>query len=201
MLFAAQAIVRTRRTRCHPGGALMRIASTRFLSIPAALAAVALAAPVAAETVHARLIGFEEVPAVSSPGSGEFKAKIDRKAGSIFYELSYSGLQGNITQAHIHFGQHGVNGGISVWLCGTAALPGPPGTPACAGTTDGTVNGTLTAANVIGPGGQLIAAGELDELLDAIRAGVAYVNVHTTAVGAGEIRGQLGGKGHAGGKH
>ncbi|MFN3565295.1 MAG: CHRD domain-containing protein, partial [Burkholderiaceae bacterium] len=59
----------------------------------------------------------------------------------------------------------------------------------------GSVSGVLTASSVVGPGGQLIAAGELAELIAAIRAGVTYVNVHSTAasggVPAGEIRGQI----------
>lgn len=175
--------------------------AARFLAVPAALAALAFAAGAVAQTVHTRLSGYEEVPAASSPGRGEFKAKIDRKAGTIFYELSYRGLQGNVTMAHIHLGQHGVNGGISVWLCGTATNPGPAGTPVCPAGTEGEINGTLMAANVVGPAAQLIAAGEFDELVDAILAGVTYVNVHTTALPSGEIRGQLGGKGRAGGHH
>jgi hypothetical protein len=44
---------------------------------------------------------------------------------------------------------------------------------------------------VIGPVPQGITPGEFDELLEAIRAGVAYVNVHTSTFPAGEIRGQL----------
>jgi hypothetical protein len=51
--------------------------------------------------------------------------------------------------------------------------------------------GTLTAANVVGPAGQLVAAGEFAELVRAIKSGVTYANVHTTAVTAGEIRGQI----------
>ncbi len=174
----------------------------RWVLVPLVVAVTAVTAPLAAaQTVHARLHGYQEVPAISSPGRGEFRASIDRRAGTIHYELSYSGLQGNVTQAHIHLGQHGVNGGISVWLCGTAALPGPAGTPSCAGTTDGGASGMLMAANVIGPGGQLLAAGEFDELVDAILAGVTYANVHTTAAAGGEIRGQIGGRGGAGGQH
>lgn len=93
-----------------------------------------------------------------------------------------------MTQAHIHFGQFAVNGGISVFLCSNLTDP-PPGTPACP--NSGTVSGTLTAASVIGPAGQGIAAGEFEELVEAIDAGIAYVNVHTTMFPTGEIRGQL----------
>ena len=44
---------------------------------------------------------------------------------------------------------------------------------------------------MIGPAAQLVAAGELAELVRAIKAGVTYANVHTTAVASGEIRGQI----------
>jgi hypothetical protein len=50
---------------------------------------------------------------------------------------------------------------------------------------------------VIGPAGQGIAAAEYEELLAAIRAGTAYVNVHSSTYGLGEIRGQIEG-GHEG---
>jgi hypothetical protein len=51
------------------------------------------------------------------------------------------------------------------------------------------VTGVITAANVIGPSGQGISAGEFDELIAAIRSGSAYANVHTVNRGGGEIRG------------
>jgi CHRD domain len=51
---------------------------------------------------------------------------------------------------------------------------------------------TITADDVIGPAGQGIAAGEFAELVDAIRSGVTYANVHTLPqFGGGEIRGQI----------
>jgi hypothetical protein len=53
------------------------------------------------------------------------------------------------------------------------------------------VTGTLVPADVVGPAGQGIAAGEFGELVDAMRAGVTYVNVHSTLHTAGEIRAQL----------
>lgn len=139
-------------------------------------------------TVRARLQGFKEVPAVSSPARGSFTAALDRDASIISYELTYSGLQGTAQQSHIHFGQTHVNGGISVFLCSNLGN-GPAGTQACP--PEGTIKGAIRASDVIGPGGQGIGAGEFAELLTAINAGVAYVNVHTTTFPAGEIRGQL----------
>jgi hypothetical protein len=79
-------------------------------------------------------------------------------------------------------------GGVSVFLC-TNLGNGPMGTQACP--ANGTVTGTITAADVIGPVGQGITAGEFAELLKAIRAGFVYANVHSALFGGGEIRGQL----------
>lgn len=173
-----------------------------YLSKPAAALAVAalsaaLAAPVARANdgnqrnhVETRLKSYQEVPAVSSAASGRFKASIDNASNSISYELSFSGLEGDVRMSHIHFGQHGVNGGIMMWLCQTAANPSPvASTPVCP--QSGTVNGTLTAADVVGPTTQGVAVTEFAEAVRAIRAGVAYVNVHSSKFPGGEIRGQL----------
>jgi CHRD domain len=140
--------------------------------------------------IETRLKGFAEVPAVSSAASGRFKASIDNASQNLTYELSYSGLEGDVRQAHIHFGQRSVNGGIMVWLCQTTANPSPvASTPACP--QSGTVSGVITAADVVGPAGQGIAATEFAEVLAAIRAGAAYANVHSSKFLGGEIRGQL----------
>jgi hypothetical protein len=124
---------------------------------------------------------------VSSVATGEFEASIEND--ELSYSLTYSGLEGTVSQAHIHFGQRSVNGGISAWLCqGTAA--GPAGTPTCP-TPGGTVTGVIDATDVIGPTGQGIAPGEFGELVAAIRAGRAYANVHSSKFPTGEIRGQI----------
>ena len=160
--------------------------------LPVAVAAVLCCVPATAgaETVQTRLRGYEEVPSISSAAEGRFRARIDTAAGRIAYQLSYDDLQGEVRQAHIHFGQRGVNGGVSVFLCQTADAPDPTGlAPICP--ASGSVAGLLRADNVVGPGNQGLSAGEFAELVAAIRAGVAYVNVHTTAFPAGEIRGQL----------
>ena len=174
------------------------------LLIPAALL-LAFAAPAAFgdEKIKAKLTGYEEVPSVSTPASGEFEAKISRDEGLIEYELSYDGLVGTVQQSHIHFAQKAVNGSIVVWLCQTTTTPAPATvaslTPFCP--QSGTVTGTIRAANVLtaGTASQQIVAGELAEVIAAIRAHRAYVNVHTTPLNpGGEIRGQIGGHGHGG---
>ena len=170
----------------------MRLLSSTFVACCVLLSLPAVADDDRNRThrVSTRLQSYQEVPAVSSTASGSFRATIDDKAGTIGYKLSYTGLTGDVRQAHIHFGQHSVNGGISVFLCQTAANADPTGlAPQCP--QSGSVEGLLQAANTIGPGGQGIAAGEFAELIKAIRAGVAYVNVHTSVFAGGEIRGQF----------
>jgi hypothetical protein len=134
------------------------------------------------------LTGYQEAtPAgVSSTGTGSFSATIDDDAQTITFELRYSALSAPAAQAHIHFGNRFTSGGVSAFLCG-------PGHQACpAGTTsEAVVTGTITPADVIGPASQGIAPGEFDELVQAMRAGVTYANVHSGPFPAGEIRGQI----------
>jgi hypothetical protein len=142
--------------------------------------------------LKADLRGFNEVLTVSTPARGSFHAVLSEDESEISYTLQYSPLQGTVAQAHIHFGDHHMNGGISVWLCGTTALPGPSGTPTCGVPGDGPeATGTLKAAQVIGPAGQGIAPGEFAELVRAIKSGVTYVNVHSSLFPGGEIRGEI----------
>jgi len=139
--------------------------------------------------VFERLSGYQEDPlAFSTPGSATFVATINDRDQSISYRLSYKDLPTNVVQAHIHLGGKAQSGGVSVFLCGGGPVTAPA--PACP-PGNATVTGTLTAANVIGPAAQGIAAGEFAELVQAIRAGTTYVNVHTTERPGGEIRAQI----------
>lgn len=140
-----------------------------------------------AANLHASLTGFQETPPNLTDATGTFTATV--QGTSLTYRLTYSGLSAPVIAAHIHFGQTGVAGGISIFLCGTAASPGPAGTPTCP--QAGTVSRTVTAADVIGPTGQGVAAGDFAGVLRFIQAGEAYANVHTTAHPGGEIRGQI----------
>ena len=162
------------------------------LAIGVAVVGVAAttAAAVAGDRAKLRtsLSGYEEVPAVSTTGGGEFRAAIDRHADRIQYQITYRRTEGTVTQSHIHFGQEAVNGGISVFLCSNLGN-GPAGTQPCP--PSGTVSGIIEPEDVIGPAGQGIAPGEFDELVRALRAGATYANVHSTTWPAGEIRGQI----------
>ena len=174
----------------------MRALCIATLAIAAALAAMPGFGDMAQadgrkRVLKADLEGFEEPPAVSSTGSGEFRAQISRDGTAFEYVLRYQDLEGDVTQAHIHVGQRGVNGGISLWLCGTSTNPGPEGTPPCGGPRSGVVTRKVAAVDVVGPAGQGIAPGEFEELLTAMRDNVAYANVHSARNPGGEIRGQI----------
>ena len=137
------------------------------------------------ESHKADLLGFEEVPAVSSTGTGELRMKINEDDQTIDFELSYENLEGTTTAAaHIHIGQKSVNGGVVAFFCGGGGRP--PCTP-----TSGTFTGTITPADITAVTAQGIAAGEWDEVVRAMRAGAIYANVHTNKHPGGEIRGQV----------
>ena len=93
---------------------------------------------------------------------------IDEQDQKIHYKLSYKNLEGAVTQGHIHFGQRHTVGGIVVWLCQTTGPhPAPPAvaasTPECP--EEGTVEGTITPAQVLAQTAQGFAAGDFDELV------------------------------------
>ena len=177
----------------------------------------ALFAPVAGYAddgrhLRANLAGLNEVigpnlgiGAVFSSGRGQVDLKIDKGAREIHYKLSYEfpnaadtpvvGTQ-FVNQSHLHFGQKHTTGGINVWLCQSADNPAPAAvaadTPFCP-SPSGTIEGTIRAAHVLAVAAQGFPAGEdgFDALLEVLRRGVVYANVHTDRFPAGEIRGQL----------
>jgi hypothetical protein len=142
---------------------------------------------------RAQLDGYQEIPTLSTTGSGTARVRISPDNTRVEYTLSYTGLEGNVTQSHIHFGRPAFNGGIIVWLCATGAVNPPltiPTPPACPA-PGGTVSGVLTAADVVGPAAQGIPAGDFARFIDALRAEATYVNVHSSKYPPGEIRGQV----------
>jgi hypothetical protein len=173
---------------------------TKLAVAAALMSAVPLFSQAQSGPLRADLVGYEEVPAVATRADGVVEARVARDGQSVDYTLAYAGLQGTVTQSHIHFAQKSVNGHIVVWLCGTATNAGPLGTPTCP--QSGTVTGTFTAANVIGSSGaaaaQQLAPFDLATFIDAMQSGIAYVNVHTSLSPGGEIRGQVSARGESG---
>jgi CHRD domain-containing protein len=142
--------------------------------------------------LRADLTGLEEVPVVNTFARGKFRATISNDEQSIKYRLSYSGLQGTVSQAHIHIAQPSVNGSIVIWLCQTAINPGPATHTCNPGSDDFT--GTITADDVIAgaTASQQLNAKDLASVIALIRAGAGYANVHTSPNSTGgEIRGQI----------
>jgi len=141
--------------------------------------------PPRSKVFKAHLNGYQETPSISSSGVGEFRAWLVAPE-KIHYVFKYADLEGGTSLfAHVHFGQFSVAGGVSFFLCGGSTKPDP-----CPNIT-GAVEGDVTPADVIGPNGQGVEPGSFQEILRAMRAGQAYVNIHTTRWPAGEIRGQI----------
>jgi hypothetical protein len=134
---------------------------------------------------RAALVGTQEVPAIFAAGSAIFEARVLDNDTRIEFQLTYEHLTAPPLVAHVHFGQRGVAGNVSFFLCGGG------GKPSCPASTSGTVTGTVVAANVVGPAVQGIAPGNLAAILQMIRAGLGYANMHTPLYPGGEIRGQI----------
>jgi hypothetical protein len=134
------------------------------------------------ERFSASLAGGNEVPPINSAGTAAFEMTIQE---TITFSLTFSGLSSPLTVSHLHFAPSKVAGGVMIFLCGGGNQP------ACPAATEGTITGTITAANVTGPGGQGITPGDLDSALGAVRSGLSYANMHTTNFSGGEIRGDV----------
>ena len=163
----------------------MKIKSIGSWTIAAltATALVASAASSQAERFSASLSGANEVPPINTAGAGNFE--MADQQGIISFSLSFSGLSSSLTLAHLHFAPSKVAGGVMIFLCGGGSQPD------CPAATEGTITGTITAANVTGPTTQGIDVGDLDSALEAVRDGLSYANMHTTNFAGGEIRGQV----------
>jgi CHRD domain-containing protein len=164
-----------------------RLLLTAFVLALLSIGVIANVAQADEKRLRATLTGYEEVPAVSSAAHGEFSADIDENEQVIRYSLTLSGtFNSSILFAHIHLGQRTANGNVVTFLCGGGTKPTP-----CSTTQPNT--GEIRPAD-IGVTTQGIVAGEWDEFVRALRAGVTYANVHSMAPAGqpgGEIRGQI----------
>jgi hypothetical protein len=146
------------------------------------------------------LSAAEEVPANSSTARGNATFQLNADGTALTYKLIVANIE-NVFMAHIHLAAPGTNGGVVVWLYPSTT---PGAGPLGGGRIDGVIaEGTITADNLVGS----LAGQPFSALLDALRTGGAYVNVHTndgvdpgnTGPGdfpGGEVRGQVEHRGH-----
>lgn len=140
----------------------------------------------------ANLDGAQEVPPVATTAFGQATFDLDFSEGTLGlnYTLSATNLK-QAFMAHIHCAPAGQNGPIVVFLAGTAPgnraynLNGP--WIGSAELTDGNLMGTMCTDNA----GNQVVVDTLVKLVTLMAQGRTYANIHTTANGGGEIRGQI----------
>jgi hypothetical protein len=124
--------------------------------------------PVAASIINYNVLLDGAQAGVVTPATGTAFLTLDDVADTLFVSLTFSGLTTPTTNAHIHCcAAPGANAGV--------VIPFLP-----AGFITGTTSGSFTATFSLTP-----------ELVDDIKSGLSYINIHTTAFPAGEIRGQI----------
>ena len=154
-----------------------------FLLAPATAGATS-----AAKNFTAHLTGAEEVPPRATDATGQATFRL-LSSGDVAFRLIVDDIE-NVVASHIHCGDRGVNGPVVQFLFGNAPAGGGP------------VEGVLSSGT-FDPDGQTCTFAEgTISLLEAMRAGRTYVNVHTNDgddtpnegpgdFPGGEIRGQI----------
>jgi hypothetical protein len=150
-------------------------------------AALALAASIGVadagppvHTTHAT--GAQETVPVDTNAQGQLVLRESADGTSIDYRLIVANIS-DVTMSHLHLAPAGSNGGIVVWL-----YPSAPPPSLIEGRTNGALaEGTITAGALTGA----LAGQPLSALIDAMRSGNTYVNVHTLRAPGGEVRGQI----------
>jgi hypothetical protein len=128
------------------------------------------------------MTGAEETPPRPSRAQGQLILSLAADGTTLSYKLLVANIQ-DVTQAHIHLAPPGVPGLIIAWLYPAA----PPALHIPGGFQGVLAEDVITADDLVGPlDGQPLSA-----LVEAIRSGGAYANVHTVQFPPGEIRGQI----------
>jgi hypothetical protein len=161
-----------------------RLLTLFFLVCSLALVGVVAAQPSGPENFRAQLNVEEEVPEPVVDGNprGQAIFQLNRAGTELSYKVIVANIE-NVTMVHIHLGAVGETGPVVAWL-----YPDGPPPQEIPGRFDGVLSeGVITSADLFGP----LEGADLSDLIDELRAGNAYVNVHTTQNPPGEIRGQI----------
>jgi hypothetical protein len=128
-------------------------------------------------TLNVPLLRASEVPVCAAAGptaTGEATVTVVADGTSVAVTVTYSGLSGDATAAHVHWGASGVAGPVVLPFSGSLVSP---------------FSKTFTAADYVAAAG---APPDFAAFLVALKAGgTTYVNVHTAACKPGEIRGEF----------
>jgi CHRD domain len=156
-----------------------------------------VAAAVESFNFNSPMDGAQEAPIPrETPARGNAVYKLNEDGTAIRYKLIVANIE-NVFMAHIHTGPVGASGPVVVWLY-PSTTPNEPA-PTGGGRIDGVIaRGRITAADLTGP----LTGQPLSALVELLRTGGAYTNVHTSDGDAvlnegpgdfpgGEIRGQI----------
>lgn len=157
-----------------------------LMALIALAASASMAGAASPRNFVAPLSPGQEVPPVEdSNGTGVAKFQLNKNGDALAFKLNVANID-DVTQAHIHCGAAGDNGPVVAFLFGFAD-------PAV--TVNGILSaGVITSADMIPRPDSAVCPGgvaNFDELIQKIRDGLAYVNVHTVENPGGEIRGQI----------
>lgn len=171
---------------------ILNTARPSLLAVPLVLLLLAVKLQGATLSYYAILNGPSEFPANSSPGTGTAEVDYNNTAHTLFIGLSFSGLTGTTTASHIHAPTASPFTGTAGVATTTPYFAGFP-----IGVTSGTYTNTLDLTQssswnpsyVTANGGT--TAGAEAAFASALASGEAYLNIHSTTFGGGEIRGFL----------
>lgn len=163
----------------------MRCSLSRFvfgLLVIALFPSLVTAEAPARRNFRTHLSGENEVPPVETPAQGQAIFRFSKDGSLLYYKLIVANIE-DVQMAHIHIAPAGANGPVVLWL-----YPDGPPPVLIEGRFSGVLaEGTVDSDALVGP----LAGMTLLELALAMESGAAYVNVHTIAFPAGEIRGQI----------
>ena len=157
----------------------------RALHVGAAMVAALLIGTAAASAqvvvATATLGGGDETPILLSGAAGTAEVAIDVAAKEFAVTLRIFNIPTTTTAGHIHVGSKGIAGPVVIDF------------PAIAGRLGDFVT-TFRVGEAAFRANAAIGINTVDDVIQAVANGNAYVNIHTTTFPAGEIRGQLGPK-------
>lgn len=181
VIYYAIITLRTMKIRTNQVFVLSIVSTAVLLVLGILASSIFNSASAQQQKIAIKLSGSNEVPAVKTAGTGVAIFEVSTDGKSLNYQLNVTKMNG-IMGAHIHSGKQGQNGQPVAGLF-NPTMSGPP-----TGAVNGQLSkGTITSKDLQG----LLAGKQISDLVNLLKTGGAYVNIHTTQNQNGEIRGQV----------